>query len=57
MKKIVDEKTKTIWYYSESGFPFYMAIDFFRRRNPFFLFPLLVKNVGKNYVRITNQLK
>jgi len=23
----------------------------------FFLFPLLVKNVGKNYVRITNQLK
>tara|TARA_B100001287_G_C22445857_1_gene418142 strand:+ start:373 stop:558 length:186 start_codon:yes stop_codon:yes gene_type:complete len=36
MKKIVDEKTKTIWYYSESGFPFYMAIDFFRRRNPSF---------------------
>ena len=34
MKKIVDEETKNVWYYSESGFPTYMAIDVFRRRNP-----------------------
>ena len=27
MRSITDEKTKTIWYYSESGYPTYMAID------------------------------
>jgi len=34
MKRIIDEETKTIWYYSESGFPTYMAISVYRRRNP-----------------------
>ena len=34
MKKIIDHKTKTIWYYSESGFPTYMAINSYRKRKP-----------------------
>ena len=34
MKSFTDEETKTIWYYSESGYPTYMAIDVFRRENP-----------------------
>ena len=34
MKKFTDEETKTIWYYSESGYPTYMAIDVYRRENP-----------------------
>lgn len=34
MKRIIDEETKKIWYFSESGFPTYMAISNFRRRSP-----------------------
>ena len=34
MKRIIDEETKTIWYYSESGFPTYMAISVYRERSP-----------------------
>ena len=34
MKKIIDEVTKKIWYYSESGFPTYMAISLNKKRNP-----------------------
>ena len=34
MKRIIDHETKTIWYYSESGFPTYMAISVYRKRNP-----------------------
>ena len=34
MKQITVEETKTIWYFSESGFPTYMAISSYRRRLP-----------------------
>ena len=34
MKKIVDDETKTIWYFSESGFPTYLAISVYRKSNP-----------------------
>ena len=34
MKRIIDEEKKIIWYYSESGFPTYMAISVYRRRDP-----------------------
>ena len=34
MKRIIDEEKKTIWYYSESGFPTYMAISSYRKSNP-----------------------
>ncbi len=34
MKRIIEEETKTIWYYSESGFPTYMAISLYIKRIP-----------------------
>ena len=34
MKSFTDEETKTIWYYSESGFPTYLAIGKYRKANP-----------------------
>ena len=34
MKSLTDEETKTIWYYSESGFPTYLAIEEYREQNP-----------------------
>ena len=34
MKRFVDTENETIWYYSESGFPTYMALSAFRRQNP-----------------------
>ncbi len=34
MQSFVDEESKTIWYYSESGFPTYLAIGHYRKQNP-----------------------
>ena len=34
MKKFIDEEKKTIWYYSESGFPTYMSISSYRKQSP-----------------------
>ena len=34
MKSITDESTKTIWYFSEAGYPTYMAISSYRKSNP-----------------------
>jgi len=34
MKRIIDDETKTIWYYSESGHPTYMAINNYRKSSP-----------------------
>ena len=34
MKRFIDDEKKTIWYYSESGFPTYMAISNYRKQNP-----------------------
>ncbi len=34
MQTFVDNDSKTIWYYSESGFPTYMAISHYRKQNP-----------------------
>ena len=34
MKRIIDTEKNTIWYYSESGFPTYMAISHYRKRSP-----------------------
>ena len=33
MKRIFDEETKTVWYYSESGFPTYLTIGNYRKAN------------------------
>ena len=32
MKRILDQETKTFWYYSESGFPTYLAIESYRKQ-------------------------
>ena len=34
MKRFIDEEAKTIWYFSESGFPTYMSINSYRKQNP-----------------------
>ena len=34
MERFIDEETKTIYYYSESGFPTYMAIGNYRKQSP-----------------------
>ena len=34
MKSFTDEEKKIIWYYSESGFPTYMAISNYRKQYP-----------------------
>ena len=34
MKTFIDEETKTVWYYSLSGYPTYLAIAEYRKRNP-----------------------
>ena len=35
MKTFTDEKTKTIWYFTErNGFPTYLAIAEYRKKNP-----------------------
>ena len=34
MKRIIDDETKKIWYYSESGFLTYMAISVYKKSNP-----------------------
>ena len=35
MKSITDEKTKTVWYFTErNGFPTYLAIAENRKKNP-----------------------
>ena len=33
MKRFIDDETKTIWYYSESGFLAYFAIASLRKKN------------------------
>ena len=34
MERFIDEEKKTIWYYSQSGFPTYMAISSYRKQSP-----------------------
>ena len=54
MKSITDEKTKTIWYFSESGYPTYMAIDVFRRENPSYTHSIASK---ETWERLTKNQK
>ena len=47
MKSITDEKTKTIWYYSESGYPTYMAIDVIEEKSILYTFHSKQRNLGE----------
>ena len=51
MKSITDESTKTIWYYSESGFPTYMAITEYRRRNPSYEHCIASRNTWESLLK------
>jgi len=47
MKRIIDEESKTIWYYSESGFPTYLAIGYYRQKNPSYTHSIASKECWK----------
>ena len=55
--KIIDDKTKTIWYYSESGFPTYMAISIYRKRNPSYEHCIASKECWKRLCETNNPMK
>ena len=52
MKKFIDEETKTIWYYSESGFPSYLAIGNYRKQNPSYKHSIASK---ETWEKLTNR--
>ena len=54
MKRIFDEETKTVWYYSESGFPTYLAIGNYRKANPSYTHSIASK---KTWERLTKNQK
>ena len=55
MKSIIDEESKTIWYYSESGFPTYMAISNYRKQSPSYEHCIASKETWENLTK--NQKK
>ena len=57
MKRIIDTETKTIWYYSESGYPTYMAIDVFRKRNPSYKHAIASKESWERLCKINKPIK
>ena len=55
MKRIIDEEKNTIWYYSESGFPTYMAISSYRRKLPSYEHCIASRETWQRYVKPINQ--
>ena len=51
MKSIIDEESKTIWYYSESGFPTYMAISNYRKQSPSYEHCIASKETWENLTK------
>jgi hypothetical protein len=51
MKRIIDEESKTIWYYSESGHPTYMAISDYRKQNPSYEHSIASKETWENLTK------
>ena len=47
MKRIIDDESKTIYYFSESGFPTYMAISEYERQNPSYTHSIASKDTWK----------
>ena len=52
MKSFIDEDTKTIWYYSESGFPTYLAISSYRKSNPSYKHSIANKETWNNLMKV-----
>ena len=59
MKRIIDDEKKIIWYYSESGFPTYMAISNYRKQNPSFEHSIASKETWEkcNFCSLENKTK
>ena len=55
MERFIDEEAKTIWYYSESGFPTYMAISSYREQSPSYEHFIASKKTWENLTK--NQKK
>ena len=51
MKRFIDEESKTIWYYSESGFPTYMAIKYYRKQNPSYVHSITSKETWQKLTK------
>ena len=54
MKTFTDEETNTVWYYSESGFPTYLAIGNYRKANPSYTHSIASK---ETWERLTKNQK
>ncbi|GEM_PF-4714265 len=57
MKKIIDEEKNTIWYYSESGYPTYMAISVYRRQSPSYEHCIASKETWQKLCETTKPMK
>ena len=51
MERFIDEETKTIYYYSESGFPTYMAIGNYRKQSPSYEHCIASKETWENLTK------
>ena len=51
MKRILDQETKTFWYYSESGFPTYLAIESYRKQSPSYTHSKANKNTWEELTK------
>ena len=51
MKRFIDEEKKTIWYFSESGFPTYMAINNYRKQNPSYEHCIASRNTWESLLK------
>ena len=55
MKTILEQETKTFWYYSESGFPNYLAIESYRKQSPSYTHSIASKKTWEELIK--NQKK
>ena len=51
MERFIDEETKTIWYFSQSGFPTYMAISNYRKQSPSYEHCIASKETWENLTK------
>ena len=51
MKSFTDEATKTIWYYSLSGYPTYLAIAEYRKQNPSYTHSIASKETWESLTK------
>ena len=57
MKRIIDDETKTIWYYCESGLPTYLEISVYRKSNPSYKHCIASKECWERLCEINKPIK